>query len=86
MSLCLYLYTSANDSRQASMMEAWTIRSAMMASPLPVIVGMMPRFVCIPVLKVRAASLCMNLASRSSSSSWRSIVPVRNREPQVPTP
>ena len=45
MLLCLYLWTVANDSRQASMMLAWSMRSMMMWSPLPAIVEMIPRFV-----------------------------------------
>ena len=63
------------------MMLAWTSLSVMMMSSLSMMAGIVPRLTWKPVLKTRAASMPMYLASRSSSSMWRSSVPLRKREP-----
>ena len=74
------------ESRQPSTMLAWSHRSAMRTSPLPPSAERIPRFVWKPVEKRRAASRPLNLASFHSSSSCRSCVPFRKREPPHPVP
>ena len=86
MSLCSYLKVLAKARRVPSKMLAWFWRSQMMKSPLPASAEMMPRLVWNPVLKTRAASRRMKRASRFSSSTWRSRLPLRKRDPEQPVP
>ena len=86
MSLCLYLRTSAKDSRAPSMIDAWSVRSTMIDSLRCTSELSTPWLTMKPVEKTRAFCLPTNRASFSSSSMWMSRVPFRKRDPAQPVP
>jgi len=68
------------------MIEAWFKRSEKITSSLPTRAGIVPRLAVKPDWKVITSSAPLNLASRFSSSTWRSIVPAIVRTAAGPTP
>ena len=86
MSWCLYLATRPKLMRVPSMIEAWSVRSTMATSLRPTSEEMVPWLAKKPVEKIRASSLPTRAASFSSSSTWMSRVPLRNRDPAQPVP
>ena len=84
--LCLYLNVGPRASLEESTILAWFSLSKMRQSFGPHTADMEPRFVCIPVLKIKAASWPKYLASFSSNSSCMDKLPFKNLEPVQPVP
>ena len=68
------------------MMLAWLSASLTMTAPSGARMGMTPVFAVKPDWKVRTASVCLKVARRDSSSSWRVIVPAMVRTAPDPAP
>ena len=77
---------AARLSRQPSMMLAWFSSSETTTSSRVRIDDTVPALAVNPLWKTTTASVCLNSASRRSSSSCRSIVPAMVRTDPVPTP
>ena len=67
--LCLNLFISPKESRQPSMILAWSSLSVITTSSFPTKPAIVPKLVRNPVVKKRAASFPTNSASFDSSSS-----------------
>ncbi len=67
--LCLNLFVSPKESRQPSMILAWSSLSVITTSSFPTKPAIVPKLVRTPVVKKSAASLPSNSASLFSSSS-----------------
>ena len=68
------------------MMLAWFSASLTIVAPSGARIGITPVLAVNPDWKVRTASVCLNVASRASSSSWRLIVPAIVRTAPDPAP
>ncbi len=77
---------AARLSRQPSMMLAWFSSSDTTTSSRVSTDDTVPALAANPLWKTTTASVCLNSASRRSSSSCRSIVPAMGRTDPVPTP
>ncbi len=68
------------------MMLAWFRASETITAPSGASTGMTPVLAVKPDWKVRTASVCLNVASRASSSSCRLMVPAMVRTAPDPAP
>ena len=72
--------------RQPSMMLAWFSSSETTTSSLVRIDDTVPAFAVNPLWNTTTASVCLNSASRRSSSMWIAMVPAIVRTEPEPTP
>ena len=86
MRLCRKALSLARDRMQPSRIDAWSPESAITVSPGARIVPSAPMFAWWPVVNTSAASVSSHSASSRSSSTCRSIVPFKNRDPVSPVP
>ena len=85
-SLCGNTLIAARDSRQPSMMLAWFSASETTTSSFVRMAETVPALAVKPLWKTTTASVCLNSASRRSSSTCMAIVPAIVRTEPVPTP
>ncbi len=85
-SRCSKTAICARDSRAPSMIDAWLSRSLTITSSLPRIAATVPALAVNPDWNMRAASACLNVAKRRSSSRWISIWPAIVRTAPLPAP